>query len=354
MILFSPGPSNISERVRQALLHPDIGHREPEFGTLLRDVTGGLRGLFAIPEDHTLTLFGGSGSVGIEAVVSAARAAGPLLVLSNGPYGERAAAMARHHGTTTHELRLPWGAPISPDQVVQQLRTHSPALLYLVHHETATGRLNDLSSLSALAHDHGAMIAVDAISSLGGEPLDIVGDSLDAVIASGNKCLRGIPGVAVVASSPRFMTATARADALHYASLHAHATAQAKGEFPFTPPLHAMFALREAIAELRDESLPARIAHYRALSDRLRAGLRTLGIEPMIPDADAGHTIVCAPLPEGWAYARLHDVLKSEGLVIYAAQGTLAPTHLRVGLIGHYGLDAVDRLLAALTRALPR
>ena len=99
-------------------------------------------------------------------------------------------------------------------------------------------------------------------------------------------------------------------------------------------------------------TVAARIAHYRALSDRLRAGLRTLGIEPVVPDRAAGHTIVCAPLPTGWDYARLHDALKAEGLVIYAAQGGLAATHFRVGLIGHYGIEAVERLLGAMGRLL--
>lgn len=352
MILFSPGPSNISERVRQALLHPDIGHREPEFGALLREVTEGLRGAFGVPAEHAITLFGGSGSVGIESVVAAARGAGPLLVVSNGPYGQRAAAMARHHGTATQELRLDWGAAISPGAVERRRADDRAAVLYVVHHETATGRLNDLEALAAVAHRHGVMIAVDAVSSLGGEPLELAGWGLDAVIASGNKCLRGIPGVALVTASPRFLRAAQGVPALHYASLHAHATAQANGEFPFTPPVHALFALREALAELRDETVAARIAHYRALSDRLRAGLRTLGIEPVVPDRAAGHTIVCAPLPTGWDYARLHDALKAEGLVIYAAQGGLAATHFRVGLIGHYGIEAVERLLGAMGRLL--
>jgi 2-aminoethylphosphonate-pyruvate transaminase len=352
MILFSPGPSNISERVRRALLHPDIGHREPEFGALLHDVREGVRAVCAVPESHEIVFLGGSGSVGIESVVAAAQPLGKLLVITNGPYGERAAAMARHHGTTTDEWRLPWGGAIVLDELDARLRAGGHGAVYVVHHETATGRLNPLADIAAIAHRHGAQILADTISSIGGEVLDIGGWALDAVIGSANKCLRGVPGAAFVIASPRLAMAARAQKAAHYSNFSAHADGQRKGEFPFTPPLHAMFALREAIAETRDEGPARRIAHYAELMAHLRAGLESLGLPPIIAREHGGHTIAAMLLPAGWSYAALHDALKADGLVIYAAQGPLAPTHFRVGLIGHYGVEAVDQLLNALRRHL--
>jgi len=352
MILFSPGPSNISERVRRALLHPDIGHRESEFGVLLHDVREGIRRVSAVPAAHEIVLLGGSGSVGIESVVAAAQPLGKLLVIANGPYGERAAAMARHHGTTTDEWRLPWGAEIPRDELDARLHAGGHAAVYVVHHETATGRLNPLGDIAAVAHRHHAQILADTISSIGGEVLDIGGWALDAVIGSANKCLRGVPGAAFIIASPRFAAAARAQRAAHYSNFAAHADGQLKGEFPFTPPLHAMFALREAIAETLEEGPAHRIAHYAALMAQLRAGLESLGLPPVIAAAHSGHTIALMRLPADRGYAPLHDALKAEGLVIYAAQGPLASTHFRVGLIGHYGGEAVERLLAALRRQL--
>ncbi len=352
MILFSPGPSNISERVRNALLHPDIGHREPEFGALLNDVRNGIRDVCDVPASYEIVFLGGSGSVGIESVVAAAGPLGKLLVIANGPYGERAAAMARHHGTTTDEWRLPWGAAIPLDELDARLRDGGHGAVYVVHHETATGRLNPLADIAAVAKRHGAQMLADTISSIGGEVLHIEGWSLDAVIGSANKCLRGVPGAAFVIASPRFGAAARQQKAAHYSNYASHADGQLKGEFPFTPPLHAMFALREAVAETRDEGPAQRIAHYASLMDCLRVGLDALGLSPIIAREHGGHTIAAMPLPEGWTYARLHDALKADELVIYAAQGPLAATHFRVGLIGHYGLEAVEQLLAALGRHL--
>jgi 2-aminoethylphosphonate-pyruvate transaminase len=351
-LLFSPGPSNISERVRRALLHPDIGHREPEFGMLLDDVRRGIREVCAVPSEYEVILLGGSGSVGIESVVAAAGGIGPLLVIANGPYGERAAAMARHHGTTVDEWRLAWGAAIPLGELDARLAEKSYGAVYMVHHETATGRLNRIREISASAQRHGVQLLVDTISSIAGEEIDIGGWGLDAVIGSANKCLRGVPGAAFVIASPRFATAARTQRAVHYSSFALHAEAQQRGEFPFTPPLHAMFALREALAETRDEGPVTRIAHYRKLMAHLRAGLEELGLTPMIDAPNGGHTIAAMPLPEGWSYAKLHDALKSEGLVVYGAQGPLAATHFRIGLIGHFGAEAVEKLLAALRRLL--
>ena len=352
MILFSPGPSNISERVRHALLHPDIGHREPEFGVLLDQVRAGIRSVCAVPATHEIVLLGGAGSVGIESVVAAAAPNGPLLVIANGPYGERAAAMARHHGTPTDEWRLPWGADIPRNVLAARLRETRPASVYVVHHETATGRLNPLRDIAAITHEHGARILADTISSIGGELLDIGAWGLDAVIGSANKCLRGVPGAAFVIASPRFATAARAQRAPHYSNYALHAESQQRGEFPFTPPLHALFALREALGETRDEGPGRRIAHYAALMAQLRDGLERLALPPLIAAEHGGHTIAAMPLPVSWSYARLHEALKADGLVIYAAQGPLAATHFRVGLIGHYGTDAVARLLSAMRRLL--
>jgi 2-aminoethylphosphonate-pyruvate transaminase len=350
MILFSPGPSNISERVRNALLAPDIGHREPEFGVLMQDVLRGIRAVCGLQESspYDVVLLGGSGSVGIESVVAAARPLGKLLVIANGPYGERAAAMARHHGTDVEEWRLAWGEAISIDTLHAKLRETQFGAVHVVHHETATGRLNPLREIAACVKQNGALILTDTISSIVGEPIDIEGWQLDAVIGSANKCIRGIPGAAFVIASPAFHEAAAKQLTPHYSNYALHANAQKAGEFPFTPPVHAMFALREALRETLDEGVANRQAHYRALMDRTMAGLASLGIKPLLEREAYGRTLIACHLPDGWSYDALHDPLKTKGYCIYAAQGALKANAFRIGLIGHFGLEAVDGLFAEM------
>lgn len=347
MILFSPGPSNISERVRQSLLAPDIGHREPEFGALLNDVRAGIRSVCGLSEHtaYNIVLLGGSGSVAIESIVAAAKAVGRLLVIANGPYGERAAGMARHHGTDVDEWRLAWGEAISLETLEEKLRSGNYGAVYVVHHETATGRLNPLREIAGCTRKFGAMILTDTISSIVGEPIDIEGWQLDGVIGSANKCIRGIPGAAFVIASPAFRQAANQQLSSHYSNLALNGNAQANGEFPFTPPVHAMFALREALHETQDEGVAARQSHYCALMQRLMHGLDELGIRFLLPREAYGHTLVACHLPVGFTYDQLHAPLKQAGYCIYAAQGALKPHAFRLGIIGHFGIDAVEGLL---------
>ena len=356
MILFSPGPSNISERVRRALLAPDIGHREPEFGALMNDVRNGLRAVSGLPTDssHAVVLLGGSGSVGIESVVAASKPLGRMLVIANGPYGERASAMAKHHRVDVEDWRLGWGDAIPLDGLDAKLAAAKYGAVYVVHHETATGRLNPLRDVAQVAKRRGAMILADTISSIVGEPIDIIGWQLDAVIGSANKCLRGVPGAAFVIASAEFRKAAAAQKGQHYSNFELHAAAQESGEFPFTPPVHAMFALREAIAETIEEGVGARQAHYADLMRRTLDSLEKVGVATLLERSAYGRTLVAAHLPKGWTYDALHGPLKAKGYCIYAAQGAFKPTAFRIGLIGHFGVDAVDGLFREMRKLLKK
>jgi 2-aminoethylphosphonate-pyruvate transaminase len=150
--------------------------------------------------------------------------------------------------------------------------------------------------------------------------------------------------VAFVIASPGFRGVAAAQKGQHYTNFELHAAQQEAGEFPFTPPVHAMFALREAIAETLEEGVAERQAHYADLAARTLDGLAAVGIEPLLKRSAYGHTLVASHLPNGWSYEALHDPLKAKGYCIYAAQGDLKKTAFRIGLIGHFGADAVDGL----------
>jgi 2-aminoethylphosphonate-pyruvate transaminase len=348
MIIFSPGPSNISERVRRALLAPDICHRDEEFAALLASVRTRILDVAGVARpDYQSVVLGGSGSVGIESVVAAAKPLGPMLVVSNGPYGERAAAMARFHGVDVHDHTLAWGEAIDSARVDDALVQSKARAVYLVHHETATGRMNPLRELAALARVRGAAVLVDAVSSIAGEPLDIAGWGLDAVIGSANKCIRGTPGVAFVVASGGFREAALKQRGAHYSNFAEHLAAEERGETPFTPPVQTMYAFNEALAETLEETVAARIVHYRELMRTMQDGLAACGVRFLLDREAYGSTLVSCELPSGFTFAKLHSALKARGYVIYAAQGALKERAFRLGIIGHFGLPEVRAFLAA-------
>lgn len=348
MIIFSPGPSNISERVRRALLAPDICHRDSEFTELLRGVRARIREVTGVAGTaYESIVYTGSGSVAIESVAAAAKPFGKMLVVSNGPYGERAAAMARYHGVDADEWKLGWGDAIDVAQLDERLSASGARTLYVVHHETATGRLNPLRTIAACGKARGCMIVTDAVSSIAGETVEIAAWGLDAVIGSANKCIRGTPGAAFAVVSAAFLEGAMKQRAAHYSNLAEHFVTESRGETPFTPAVQTLYAFHEALGETLDETVAARIVHYRDLMQLLQSGLARLGVRFLLPVEAYGSTLLSCALPAGFTFDRLHSALKPLGYVIYAAQGALKERAFRLGLVGHFGAPDVRGFLDA-------
>ena len=207
MIIFSPGPANISERVRKALTLPDICHRDEEFNELLKDVKTLLAKALKIDgSPFEIVLFSGSGTLAIESLLTCLSGwEKTLLIISNGVYGERATVIAETYGVRVKEIKLDWGE--LPDLAVVEKEIKEPEIggIHLVHHETTTGLLNPLEEVSLLAKRYNRLVLTDTISSIAGEHIDF-GWGLDAVLGTANKCFRGVPGVAFAILSKDFLS----------------------------------------------------------------------------------------------------------------------------------------------------
>jgi 2-aminoethylphosphonate-pyruvate transaminase len=343
MILLSPGPVNVSERVRAALAGPDLCHREPEYARIQSEARRLLQELFA--PDHAVALLTGSGTAAVEAAIASLVPEGaPLLVANNGVYGERIAAIARVHCIDVREVRFPWTEPVDPDALARHAA--GAAAVALVHHETTTGLINPVSDV---ARRLGLPTIVDSVSGLGGEA--IVASDFDAVVSTANKCLQGVPGVSFVLVRRDRLGAARRSYALDLARY-------VRDEVPFTPAVPAMAALVEALRELETETVEGRIARYRALAAELRAGFHRLGLEPLLPPRLRSNTITTLRLPPAVPYRRLHDALKRDGFVIYQGQQALAESAFRVANMGcippREAARFLERLEAFLVSACTR
>jgi len=336
MIIFSPGPANISERVRAALTLPDICHRDGEFSLLLEETKTLLKEAMKIQDgSHEIALLSGSGTLAIESLLGCLTAFNQsLLVISNGVYGERAIDIARTYGVKAEELKFDWGEPPDLGLVEEEIKKPRIGGIYLVHHETTTGLLNPLKEISILAKKYGKLVLADTISSIAGEELDL-GWGLDAILGSANKCFRGVPGVSFAIVSRNFTEiARGRARRSYYSDLITHLERERGNETPFTPPVQALFAFREALRETLEEGLKSRIAHYRYISGLLRQGLKALGLKLFLPERLYSNTMTSVYLPQGMAYQELHDQLKRRGFVIYNAQGHLKGKLFMLGVVG--------------------
>jgi 2-aminoethylphosphonate-pyruvate transaminase len=355
MILLNPGPVTLSERVRRSLLQPDLCHRESEFFALQDEARQRLLSVYDLdPKIWTAVLMTGSGTAAVESMTAAVvPEAGRLLNLENGVYGERIAQICRQYRIAHERVSGSWMEPLDLAAVSARLDVAKEEQRFthvaVVHHETTTGRLNDLRLLSELCRARGLGLIVDAVSSFGAEAIEFADPTLSAVAATANKCLHGVPGASFVIV--RRTALDQAASRTYYLDLVRLARMQDQSNTPFTPAVHAYYALVEALREFAEEGgRAARHARYAALAAQVRSGLAELGIESIIAPSESSVVLRAYRLPQGRTYAEVHDVLKAEGFVIYAGQGDLSKTLFRISTMGQLAAADISRLLKGFSR----
>lgn len=348
-ILLNPGPVTLSDRVRQALLRGDWCHREPEFAELTLDIKQRLVQLYpeAIQEYEAILLTG-SGTCAVEAMLSTLIPQdGKALVVCNGVYGERMAAMMTTHGKAITSVTSPWHEPIHLAEIQQNL-SQDPAITHVVavHHETTTGRLNQIAELGQLCKQQRVALLLDAVSSFGAEAIHFADWNLEACASTANKCLHGVPGLAFVLVKRSVFASRSSAAGSLYLDLYRYGQEQTQGFSPFTQAVHVAFALQEALKELEDRGgWRARHLQYQALAHRIRENLQRLGFPLLLPPSDYSVSLTSFRLPPRIAYPQLHDTLKQSGFIIYAGQGGLQNAIFRIANMGEIHPEDIDRLI---------
>jgi 2-aminoethylphosphonate-pyruvate transaminase len=356
-VLLNPGPVTLSPGVRAALTAGDWCHREPEFAALVRGLNAALAAVYsALAPGYSAATFAGSGTAAVEGMLGAfAPDTGGTLVVANGVYGERMArmltALDKPHRLASHD----WLAAPVPAAIAAELDRH-PEITHLavVHHETTTGRLNDVAALGALCRARGLTLLLDAVSSFGAEAIAGTDWNLGALAATANKCLHGVPGLSFVVARDDLWQGPAPRPRSVYLDLRAvHAAEHADGFAPFTLPVQVAFALRAALAEFgAGGGWEARRGAYLARARAIHAELTTHGVATLLPVADYSAVLWSYRLPPGRDYATVHDRLKADGFVIYAGQGRLAADIFRIAHMGDITPEDLARLAAALRRVL--
>ena len=351
MLLLNPGPVTLTERVRKSLLQTDLCHREPEFFDLQDEARARLLATYALdPEVWSAVLMTGSGTAAVESMIAGlVPEGGRLLIIENGVYGERIAQIARQYRIDHEVVKYEWMEAPDVDAIIGKLDGFSHVAI--IHHETTTGRLNQIDRLSAACKERGVGLLLDGVSSFGAEPIDFDGGGIAAVAATANKSLHGVPGAAFVIV--RRDALTRAASRTYYLDISRLAKLQDARNTPVTPSVHAYYALVEALREFEDEGgLIARHAHYLALADQVGSGLAALGIEGALPDGESSVVLRAYRLPAGITYPVLHDALKAQGFVIYAGQGGLSNELFRISTMGALSSTDIDRLIQAIARVV--
>jgi 2-aminoethylphosphonate-pyruvate transaminase len=349
--LLTPGPLTTSLTVKQAMLH-DWGSRDAKFVAINNRMRQRLVALIDGGKDFTCVPMQGSGTFAVEAMLTSF--VGPkdkLLILINGAYGKRMAKICEYARRATAILEWAEDQPVDPAKVRDTLAADKAIThVAIVHCETTSGILNPIAEVSQVVAEAGRKLLIDSMSAFGALPVDANSVTFDALAASSNKCIEGVPGLGFVLSRISALEQTkGNAVSLTLDLFEQWQNLEKTSQYRFTPPIHCIVAFDQALTEHEQEGgVAGRGGRYRNNHKILVEGMRALGFETLLPDRLQAPIIVTFHMPSdpSFVFDKFYDGLKDRGFVIYPGKLTVADS-FRIGCIGRIGETEMRAFLAA-------
>lgn len=361
-LLMGPGPSNPDPRVLAAMGANPVGHLDPYFVELMDQTMGALRAVYGTHNHHTLPI-SATGSAGLETIMLNLLEPGDSAVVAViGYFGQRLAEMARRAGADVRVVEVPAGEIVDPAAIEKTLEERPAKLVAFVHAETTTGACQPIAPMVDVAHRHGALVAMDCVTSLGGLPIEIDTLGVDAAGSCSQKCIGAPPGLGPITVGPRAIEAVRarkQKPTTWYLDLNllfqywGETNGARKRAFHHTAPVAAIYGFHEALRLILEEGLEARWARHQTAHEALVQGLDRLGLSLFPPSANRCATINVINVPAGVDEARVRQRLLDMGIEMGGGLGTLAGKVWRVGVMGYNAqVPTVERFVDALEKAL--
>ena len=342
--LFTPGPTPVPPQVLAAMAEPVVHHRSPDFRPIYERCLARLRDVCRTESD--VLLFTASGTGAFEsAVVNLVSPGEPHLVVSAGSFGERWVGMTSAYGADVDKLRYAWGETPDPEDVRARLAAREAKAVWIVQSETSTGVVADVQAIAAVAKEAGALVVVDAVSSLGAVPCETDAWGLDVVVSGSQKALMTPPGLGLAAVSDAALAATGSTPRFYFDWKRTR-DAQRKLDAPFTPPVSLVTALDVALGMLLEEGLEAVFERHVRLGRAARAGAKAMGLELFSPDEDRSAVVTAVLSPD--AAEVISGVRNRFGITLAGGQGDLKGKIFRIGHIGWFDVFDIITALAAI------
>ncbi len=354
--LLTPGPLTTSLTVKEAMLH-DYGSRDPTFIKFNQEILHDLLDIVSGQETHVVVPLQGSGTFVVEAMLrTLVPREGKVLLLINGVYGRRMRDICKAIPRSFEVLEFPEDQPIDVN-VVKEILVKDASLTHVaaIYCETTTGILNPISKIAEVVSQAERKLLIDAMSAFGALPLDSQEIDFDAVCASSNKCLQGVPGVGFcIARKQSLEKAEGNAGSLSLDLFAQWKEMTRSGQWRFTPPTHVLLAFHQALKEFKEEGgVAGRGKRYADNCQILRAGMLSLGFEPLLPEELQAPIILTFQMPKDPAFnfSSFYQQLKARGFIIYPGKLTHIDT-FRIGCIGDLSSKEIEEALEAIRAVL--
>jgi serine---pyruvate transaminase len=352
--LFTPGPTPVPPEVLEAMSRPILHHRSSDFRAIFERCLARLHEVYRT--DGDVLVYTASGTGGMESAISnLTRPGDRVVVVSAGHFGERWIEMARNFGCEVDAVAYEWGESPAPEDLASRLAELGGAkAVFTTHSETSTGVVADVQALAAAAKDAGALVVVDAVSSLGAVPVETDAWGLDAVISGSQKALMTPPGLATVSVSEDAWAAVEQgAASRYYFDWGQTRDRQEQFDPAFTPAVSIMVGLDLALGLLLEEGLEAAFERHARLGRACRAGVKAMGLELFSPDDDRSAVVTAINAPDGIDSSELVQMLRDrQGIVLAPGQGPLKGKVFRIGHIGYYDVFDITTALAGVELVL--
>jgi alanine-glyoxylate transaminase/serine-glyoxylate transaminase/serine-pyruvate transaminase len=337
--LFGPGPSMVHPRVYEALSKPIVGHLDPYFIQVMQDVQQLLKTAFGTKNGATLVI-SGTGSAGMEAAVANfVEPEAKFVVFANGYFSDRLTEMAKRHGANVVRFEKAWGETYTDDEAGEFIRREKPQVVAYVHAETSTGALQSGKAICAAAHEAGALVIADCVTSLGGVPVEFDETGMDIAYSCTQKGLSCPPGLSPMAMSGRAMewlrgrTTPPRSWYLDLKLIHDYSTVSHR--YHHTAPISMFYALREALLVIAEEGIENRWERHRRCHKSFVKGVEAMGLSMHVPAEHRIATLNTVCVPKGVDEAKVRKRLLDEpGIEIAGGFGPLAEKVFRIGVMG--------------------
>ena len=358
-ILLNPGPVTVSKTVREAMLQSDNCHREKEIQQKIQNIRNDLIS-FCGSNDYISTLFFSSGTGALESVIGSAipkwetgkQDQDFTLIINNGAYGKRMEDISTIMRVPFITEQIPWGKPIDLERIKKSLESRMFSHIMIVHHETTTGILNPIKEIGELAKKYGCTYIVDAVSSFGGIPINLGECNIDFLVGVGNKCIQGLPGISfVIGNKEEMENCQLIGPKSLYFDLYSEWKSQENGGFRFTAPVQIIYALEQALKELKEETIEKRYKRYKQNYNTLIDGFCDDLKFVLYPTETPSKLLATFYEKEYVSFDTFHDRMYDQGFVIYPGK-IMDEKTFRIGVMGDINKQDIQRFVDVCGKTL--
>ncbi|WP_335869802.1 pyridoxal-phosphate-dependent aminotransferase family protein [Bacillus sp. 2205SS5-2] len=350
--LFTPGPTPVPERVKQAMNQPMIGHRTQEFPLLLDDVSHKLMPIFG--SANPIMVLSGSGTAALEtAVANVVEEGDPVVVIVAGAFGDRFAKICEAYGADIYVLEIAWGTACTSEQLHSFLKKINirPKAVIVTYCETSTGVLHPVHELGIVVkQETDALFIVDGVSCIGAVPVDMKSWNIDILVSGSQKALMLPPGLAFIASNDKAKEVFKKCRSKRfYLDLNRYSSSfDNESSTPFTPAISLIYGLQEVCHIIEEEGVEQVISRHQLLKTMIRTGLEALEIHLLTSNSDASPTVTAIKTSDYTSKKIKNWLQENYGISIAGGQGKFKGDIIRIGHMGYCTPFDVLRLLNAM------